>query len=100
MKTSKDTVFPSLSKVSILNQYYHFKYDRSKKNLQKPFLLQEIDTQKIEKKNKSLKLTSPSKTPTHIQPSSAAAAAIITDLSAGDIYTALGLTEKGTSALP
>lgn len=92
---------PSLSKVSILNQYYHFKYDRSKKNLQKPFLLQEIGTHKIEKNNnKSLKLTTPSKTPTHIQPSSAAAAAIITDLSAGDIYTALGLTEKGTSALP
>lgn len=44
LKTSKDTVFPSLSKVSILNQYYHFKYDQSKKNLQKPFLLQEIDT--------------------------------------------------------
>lgn len=46
-----------------------------------------------EKKKKSLRLTTPRKTPTHTQPNSTAAT-IIADLSGGDIYTALVLTAK------
>lgn len=52
LKISKGDVFPSLSQMSILNQYYHFKHDRSKRNLQKLFLPQEIDTRARGKEKK------------------------------------------------
>lgn len=50
-------MFPSLSQVSILNQYYHFKHDRSKRNLQKLFLPQEIDTRTRSKGKKKIPQT-------------------------------------------
>lgn len=52
-------MFPSLSQVSILNHYHHFKHDWSKGNLQKLFLPQEINTHTRGKGEKNILQTRP-----------------------------------------
>lgn len=81
-------MFPSLSQVSILNQHYHFKHDRSKRNLQQALLLQERDRET----EKTPQTHNPMQTPT--QAAQELCCCLQHRSVRRDIYTAPGLTEK------
>lgn len=81
-------MFPSLSQVSILNQHYHFKHDRSKRNLQQALLPRERDTET----EKTPQTHNPMQTPT--QPAQELCCCHQRRSVRRDIYTAPGLTEK------
>lgn len=83
LRISKGAVFPSLSQVSILNQHYHFKRDRSERNLQR-----ERDTGT----EKTPQTHNPMQTPT--RPAQELCCCHQRGSVRRDIYTAPGLTEK------
>lgn len=83
----KGCLFLSLSQVSILNQHYHFKHDRSKRNLQQALLLQERHRDRGD----------PSDSQPHADPDRASPGAVCCHQRRSvtrDVYTAPGLTEK------